>query len=167
MHLKVRLPLTGSKCSTNWAATSSPAGCSAMPRRLFALRWARILFTLRYAWNPFLWKKTSQLCSTISAALNLNFMSNLHEQLPSAGWWGCAKREEFYWEIMKLLIKNIKDVKTKEIWTWFCDKDLSSVNLFSKTHDCSKLMNLLSKTDAFIKMISLLIKHLFSQKEMC
>ena len=33
----------------------------------------------------------------------------------------------------------------------FCDKDVSSVNLFSKTHDFIKMINLLSKTNDFIK----------------
>ena len=32
---------------------------------------------------------------------------------------------------------------------WFCDKDLSSANLFSKTHDFIKMIILFSKTCVF------------------
>ena len=42
--------------------------------------------------------------------------------------------------------KYIKDIKQ-----FFCDKDLSSVKLLSKTHDFIKMINLLRKTDGFIK----------------
>ena len=46
-------------------------------------------------------------------------------------------------KIIKLLIKNIKGIKSEKlkVKTWFCDKDLSSVNLLSKTHDFIKNIN--------------------------
>ena len=37
--------------------------------------------------------------------------------------------------------KDVKSVKIK-IKQWFCDKDLSSVNLLSKTHDFIKNISL-------------------------
>ena len=53
----------------------------------------------------------------------------------------------------KITNENIKHVKFEKlkIKTWFCDKDLSSVNLFSKTHDFIKNINLFSKMYAFRK----------------
>ena len=48
----------------------------------------------------------------------------------------------------------------------FCDKDLFSVNLFSKTHDSIKKIHLLSKTYDFVKMINLFNKtHDFIQND--
>ena len=40
----------------------------------------------------------------------------------------------------KIINKDIKGVKSvkKEVNMWFCDKDFSSVNLFSKTDDFVK-----------------------------
>ena len=41
---------------------------------------------------------------------------------------------------MKLLIQNMKGIKSEKlkVKTLFCDKDLSSVNLLSKTNDFMK-----------------------------
>ena len=46
---------------------------------------------------------------------------------------------------MEIFGKHIKVVKLEilKVKTWFCDKDLSSVNLLSKAHD-------LIKSDKFI-----------------
>ena len=40
----------------------------------------------------------------------------------------------------KFANRNIEGVKSgkRKVKTWFCDKDLSSVNLLSKTHDFIK-----------------------------
>ena len=48
----------------------------------------------------------------------------------------------------KIVNKDIKGVKSEKIKIkpWFCDKDLSSVILLSKTYDFT-MINLLSKTD--------------------
>ena len=49
--------------------------------------------------------------------------------------------------------KNIRDVTSVKIKVkpLFCDKDLSSVNLLSKTHDFIKMINVHSKTYDFQK----------------
>ena len=47
----------------------------------------------------------------------------------------------------KIVNKNIKGVKSEKIKvkTWSGDKDLSSVNLLSKTHNFIKMINLLNR----------------------
>ena len=59
----------------------------------------------------------------------------------------------------KIVNKDIKGVKSEKIKvkTRFCDKDLSSVILFSKTDDFTNTPNSLIKTYYLINMINLLI----------
>ena len=59
-----------------------------------------------------------------------------------------------------LLAVRGKDVKSEKIKVkpWFCDKDLSSVNLFSKTDEFIKMRKLFSKTNGLIKIMNLLNK---------
>ena len=59
----------------------------------------------------------------------------------------------------KSVNKHIRDIESEKlkVKTCLCDKDLSSVNLFSKTYDFIK-KKLLDKTNVFIKMINLLSK---------
>ena len=67
------------------------------------------------------------------------------------------KKQLILMENHKIVNKNIEVVIKLEflkIKTWFCDKDVSSVNLISKTHDFIKMINLFSKTHDFIKMIN-------------
>ena len=56
-------------------------------------------------------------------------------------------------KIIKLLIKNVKGVQSEKlkVRTMFCGKDLSSVNLLSKTDDFIKMINSLRKADDFMK----------------
>ena len=57
--------------------------------------------------------------------------------------------------------KNYKqeEKKKKKVFPWFCDKDLSSVTLLSKTHDFIKIINLVNKTYDFVENDKTVVKN--------